>query len=140
MNAKEYLAQARELDALIDTKLDQIAKMRATMTRCTHTLSGMPGGGKRTDWTDTAARVYELEEAMNGDIDRLTALKREIGETIDRLSDPTQRALLHGRYLGGWSWTKTARVIGYSVDGTFKIHRHALKKVDEILKSGSNGQ
>ena len=42
MKAKEYLSQARHLDARINTKIMQVAQLNDLATRATSTLSGMP--------------------------------------------------------------------------------------------------
>ena len=39
-----YLAQARQIDGLIQAKLEQVVQFRASITRCTAMLSDMPRG------------------------------------------------------------------------------------------------
>ena len=42
MTAKEYLGQARFLDTRIDSKIQQVSRLRDLATKCTSTLSDMP--------------------------------------------------------------------------------------------------
>ena len=42
-----YLTQARQIDGLIQAKLEQIAQLRASITRGTAMLSDMPRGSVR---------------------------------------------------------------------------------------------
>ena len=42
MNAKEYLSQAMYIDQRINSKLEQVTRLRENVTNCTATLSDMP--------------------------------------------------------------------------------------------------
>lgn len=126
MTARAFLSRARTLDGEIDCKLEQVMRLRSRLTSCTRLLTDVPGGGT-TDWTDTVARVLELEEEINGDINRLIDLKREIRERIDAVENPTHRQLLELRYLCGMSWRKIAGKMHYSEDWVKEMHTHALE-------------
>ena len=43
MRTEEYLNQARHLDTQINSKLSQIESLSALATKCTATLTDMPG-------------------------------------------------------------------------------------------------
>lgn len=47
MTAKEYLGQAYRIDQRINSKLEQVASLRALATKATSTLSDPPQGGSR---------------------------------------------------------------------------------------------
>ena len=42
MNAKEYLSQAMHIDQRINSKLEQVTRLRENAANCTATLSDMP--------------------------------------------------------------------------------------------------
>ena len=96
MNAKEYLSQAFHIDQRINSKLEQVMKLRETSTKATATLSDMP----RSDspnvhrLEDTICKIIDLENEINHDIDRLVDLKREARDVIGQLSDPDQQLIL----------------------------------------------
>ena len=98
-----YLAQARQIDGLIQAKLEQIAQLRASITRGTAMLSDMPRGGPMRDWTDTAARVADMETELREQINLMIDVKGEITEAILTVPDMELRTLLNYRYLTGWS-------------------------------------
>ncbi len=123
--AKEYLSRARTLDSEINCKLEQIAQLEAQMTRCAQVLSDMPGGGPR-DWTDIVAKALDLKQQLDGDIDRLIDVKREIRAAIAAVENPTYRQLLEMRYLCGWSWQRVADEMHYSREAVCRIHKKAL--------------
>ena len=47
MTVKEYLSQAYRIDQRINSKLEQVASLRALATKATYTLSDTPPSGSR---------------------------------------------------------------------------------------------
>ena len=129
MTARDYLSQARQLDAAIDARLERIARLRALVSGRAARTDGMPRGGAGVDWTDTVVRIDEMERALDRDIDRLIDLRREIAEVIAAVPDMRYRTLLEYRYLCGWSWRRIARAMNYSEDWTRHAHGRALRMV-----------
>lgn len=129
MTAKQYLEQARWLDRQINSKLEQIASLRALLRRCTQSISSASGGGKK-DWTETAVRLTVLEESINADVDRLLMLNEEIPKVIAQLPDAKMRCLLEMRYINGYGWNKIARKMAYGRSTVFAIHDEALSKIE----------
>ena len=129
MTARDYLSQARQLDAAIDARLERIARLRALVSGRVARTDGMPRGGAGVDWTDTVVRIDEMERALDKDIDRLIDLKREIAEVIAAVPDMRYRTLLEYRYLCGWSWARIARAMHYGEDWVRHAHGWALKQV-----------
>ena len=58
-----YLAQARQIDGLIQAKLEQIAQLRASITRGTAMLSDMPRGGPLRD-AEGKIPMYETKDGL----------------------------------------------------------------------------
>ena len=56
MTAKEYLSQARLLDARINAKIQQVADLNDLATHATATLTGMPRNPNRSE-----SRMAEAE-------------------------------------------------------------------------------
>ena len=132
MNAKEYLSQAFHIDQRINSKLEQVMKLRETSTKATATLSDMP----RSDspnvhrLEDTICKIIDLENEINHDIDRLVDLKREARDVIGQLSDPDQQLILELRYLCYKTWEEIADELGYCPSNIYRLHGRAL----EILR------
>ncbi len=132
MNAKEYLSQAFHIDQRINSKLEQVMKLRETSTKATATLSDMP----RSDspnvhrLEDTICKIVDLENEINHDIDRLVDLKREARDVIGQLSDPDQQLILELRYLCYKTWEEIADELGYCPSNIYRLHGRAL----EILR------
>src|SRR3712207_7857958 len=89
MTAKEYLAQAYRIDQRINSKLEQIVSLRALATKATSTLSDTPPSGTRNmhSMEYTIAKMVDLENEINEDIDTLVDLKREFVFIIKKIRD-----------------------------------------------------
>ena len=124
-----YLAQARQIDGLIQAKLEQIAQLRASITRGTAMLSDMPRGGPMRDWTDTAARVADMETELREQINLMIDVKGEITEAILTVPDMELRTLLNYRYLTGWSWGRIADAMHYDRATIWRKHKEAIAAV-----------
>lgn len=124
-----YLAQARHIDGLIQAKLEQIAKLRASITRGTAMISDMPRGGPMSDWTDTAARVADMESELREQINLMIDIKGEITEAIMTVPDMELRTLLNYRYLTGWSWARIADAMHYDRATIWRKHKDAMAAV-----------
>nr|DAJ63772.1 MAG TPA: Protein of unknown function (DUF1492) [Caudoviricetes sp.] len=139
MTSKEYLLQARFLDASIRTKVEQIEALNDLATSCTAVISDMPRnpnrGGSRM--ADAVMKIIDLQEEIKNDMIALVNLKREIMDVIKAVSSLELRTILEKRYLSFISWERIAVELGYSIQHTYRLHDMALKEVEEILKHES---
>lgn len=139
MTSKEYLLQARFLDASIRTKVEQIEALNDLATSCTAVISNMPKnqnrGGSRM--ADAVMKIIDLQEEIKNDMIALVNLKREIMDVIKAVSSLELRTILEKRYLSFISWERIAVELGYSIQHTYRLHDMALKEVEEILKHES---
>lgn len=135
MTAKEYLSQAYRLDSRIKSKIDQVSVLNALATKCTSNITGMPKAPRqgRSTTADTVAKIIDLREEINRDIDRLVDLKGELVRTIKAVDDIDCQLLLEGKYLCNKSWEQIAVEMGLRVRRVYDIHSTALEKVEKIL-------
>lgn len=139
MTSKEYLLQARFLDASIRTKVEQIESLNDLATSCTAVISDMPRnpnrGGSRLE--DAVLKIIDLQEEIKTDMIALVNLKREIMDVIKSVSSLELQTILEKRYLSFISWERIAVELGYSIQHAYRLHDAALQEVDEILKHES---
>ena len=135
MTAKEYLNQAYRLDQRINSKLEQVLSLRELTTKATATLSDMPSGGSRNVYRmqDIIGKIVDLENDINRDIDALVDLKREMVTIIKSVADPECQPLLELRFLCFKTWEQIAVEMNYGIDNIYRLHRKALKMVDDLL-------
>lgn len=85
MTAKEYLSQARLLDARINAKIQQVSALNDLATHATATLTGMPRNPNRSEsrMAEAVVKIIDLQNEINHDIDELVDLKREITRRVN---------------------------------------------------------
>ncbi len=131
MTPKEYLSQARWLDMRINSKLQQIESLHSLATKASSTLSNAPHSGARNirRMEDIILKIVALENEINGDIDQLVDLKRDITESIHAVESVEHQSLLEKRYLCLMTWEQIAAETGCSVRNIHLMHGEALRKV-----------
>lgn len=138
MTAKEYLSHAYRIDQRINSKLEQVASLRALATKATSTFSDTPKSGSRNiqSMEATVVKIVDLENEINGDIDTLVDLKREIVGVIKQIDNPEYQTLLELRYLCFYSWEKVAVEMDYDLRYLHKLHRRALEQCTAFIPAG----
>ena len=136
MTAKEYLGQTYRIDQRINSKLEQIASLRELSSKATNTLTDIPRNPSRDihPMESIIAKMIDLENEINNDIDTLVDLKREIVTIIKVIENPEYQTLLELRYLCFKSWEQIAVDMGYELRYLHKLHGRALKTCESILK------
>ena len=132
MTAMEYLSQTYRLDQRINSKLEQVLSLRDLTTKATATMSDMPGGGSRNVYKmqDIIAKIIDLENEINADIDQLVDLKREMVTAIKSVTDPECQTLLELRFLCFKTWEQIAVEMGYSIQHIYRLRDKALKMIE----------
>ena len=142
MTVKEYLSQAYRIDQRINSKLEQVTRLRENAANCTATLSDMPrpDSPNKQRMEETICKIVDLEREINADIDRLVDLKAEARKAINAVSDPVQQLILELRYLCYKPWLEIAETIGYSEATVYRLHGEALKNIAVPEKFTFNGE
>ena len=131
MNAKEYLSQVMHIDQRINSKLEQVVKLRESATKATAMLSDMPRPDAHSMQTmeNTICKIVDLERKINADIDALVDLKAQARRVIGQLKNPDQQLVLELRYLCYRPWTDIMEELGISETSVYRIHGEALKNI-----------
>lgn len=98
----------QELDEL--RKKNTVVKdtVRGSMSSFPYTTHSVTIQGMQKPNGRIAAQEKRLEERM----ERLDAMLTEIDDFIDKLEDSQLRQIINYRYVQGYSWVKTARIVG----------------------------
>lgn len=130
MTAKEYLSQARLLDARINAKIQQVSALNDLATHATATLTGMPHNPSRSEsrMAEAVIKIIDLQNEINHDIDELVDLKREITRRVKSIPNTEYQLLLEKRYLCFMPWEKIAVDMGYSIQHIYRLHDWALRE------------
>ena len=136
MSALVFLSQGYKLELQIQSKLQQIADLRALATQVHSFSSTEPVSHTRdvTAMQSTIAKIVEEEQILNAKIDALVDAKREIREVIDCVEDVTLRLILEKRHLLFQPWEEIAIDLGITSRWAKDRHKEALKAVERILE------
>lgn len=131
MTAKEYLSQARYLDARVNAKIAQLASLNDLATKATSTISDMPRVPNYTGSSleNTVVKIIDLQEEINHEIDTLVDLKKEIYRKIQEVSNPEYKTVLERRYICLETWEQIAVDMNYSIQHIHRMHSLALKEI-----------
>ena len=133
MSTKDYLSQAYRIDQRINSKLAQVMSLRDLLGKATGTLSGAPKAATPNPHTmeDTIAKMVDLENEINEDIDALVDLKAEIMRRIKRVENTEYQTILELRYLCFKRWEEIAVEMGYSLRRLYELHDCALEEISK---------
>ena len=125
---KEYLAQARYLDADINSRQQEL-----DMTR--KNLMSLQGQELKQDvvqssraghYDDKFNLLFEISDTINSKIDKLVALKQDISMRIDRLDDRVYVIILRERYINMLEFHQIANRLNQSERHITRMHGQAL--------------
>ena len=127
-NKIKYLKRYINLDREIERKLEEVARLRAKLTRVTEVFTAEPkGGGSIYGKTEEIlAKIVDLEKEIDADIDRLVAIRDGIKTIIEAVEDNRERLLLQYRYLDGRTFEEIAVQMNYSWRQIHRLHSQAL--------------
>ena len=135
MRAEEFLSRAYRLDQQIQSKVDQLQRIRACASGsgkpCENVKVQTSGPESRVE--NTVVKILEEERMINEEIDRLVEIKREIREVISLVEDVDYRLVLEERNLLFKTWWEISRDMGMGIRWTQMKHREAVKAVQEVL-------
>ena len=128
ISVKEYLRQAYRIDHRINSKLEQVSSLRELAVKATSVLTDMPRKPSRNAYpTETIiAKMIDLEDEINNDIDTLVDIKAEIVNVIKAVEDPELQTVLELRYLCFKTWKQISVEMGYSEQHIYRLHGRAL--------------
>lgn len=131
MTAKEYLNQARHLDALINCRLREIDYWRDLSSSVSGTrFDGMPHSPNRpteAPFVRCLEKIDEIQRSVEEKVAYLVRLKEEINTAIDMLENRDEQLVLRYRYLDDCTWEEISRMLNVSLRTVYRIHGSALQ-------------
>ena len=130
MTAKEYLNQARHLDALINCRLREIDYWRELSS----SVSGSnfephynPNKPTEAPFVRCLEKIDTIQRDVAEKIAYLVRLKGEINTAIDALEMRDEQLVLRYRYLDDCTWEEISRMLNISLRTVHRIHGSALQ-------------
>lgn len=129
MTAKEFLRRARSVDRRVDEAAERVERLRAKLEDGRmSSITGMPRGGS-SDWTQTADRLIELEQAVNARTRELVRWKLAAIDAIRQVEEPRLAEVLELYYIDGFTWEQVAQRMGLDQRWVYRLHGKALLRV-----------
>lgn len=130
MTAKEYLNQARHLDALINCRLREIDYWRDLSS----SVSGSnfephynPNKPTEAPFVRCLEKIDAIQRDVAEKIAYLVRLEGEINTAIDALEMRDEQLVLRYRYLDDCTWEEISRMLNVSLRTVHRIHGSALQ-------------
>ena len=132
MTPKEYLKQSYRLDQKINSDIAEAARLREMASSV-----GSPGfeehynpnRSTEAPFVRCFERVWELEQKINAEIDKLVALKEQIRTVIDKVENPDEQMVLRYRYIHNMTWEQIGDELKADESTVRRWHRRALSSV-----------
>ena len=127
----KYLSQIEYIDEMIGEKQDIIDSLRSSITGTSaSTESERVQTSPKDRLGETCAKIVDLCEQLNKDIDSFVDMKAEVIQTIDQyVDDLKERRLLYLRYLKFIPIESCAKELRISRATAYDFHKAAMQKI-----------
>lgn len=124
-----YLKQAKRLDDIINLKIEQLSdlKLQSAIISSLHDTEKVKTSLNPNKLSGLVAKMVDLENEINKEIDMLYSLKNDIMHSINLIDNKDYQVLLNLRYLNFLTWEEIAAKMGYSIRHIYRLHKQAIK-------------
>lgn len=140
MKAIDYLERIKIMDAMIETKTEELERLRTLAEKTTASAGGerVQASGSKTKLEDCVIKIVQAQNEINASIDRFVDFKKEAMELIDRACDADCIRLLYKRYFSYMKWEEIAVDMNYTYQWiSGGLHQRALSQVQKALDERS---
>ena len=136
MMANDYLNQIRDLNRIINHKLDELSELRALAEKVTTMVSDMPGNASHDPHKNEKiiVQLIEAEKEVDDYVDRLIDLRRDAKKQIAKIRSMDSRIVLEKRYISLQSWAQIAKKMKKSQRQIFRFHKDGMAALERILE------
>ena len=132
MTAKEYLRQSYRLDQKINSDIAELARLREMamgISAPSFEERHNPNRPTEAPFVSALEKVWELQEKVNAEIDRLVDLKDQIRTVIEQVEDPDQQMVLRYRYIHNYPWRRIGDALHADERTIRRWHGRALQRI-----------
>ena len=126
--AKDYFAQIRKTDRLIQRLKGTVATLRSGLTSQSYELKPdkVQSSGAKNPLESTMIKILDLERQITARIDELATMRNDTFSMIKNVPDLEQQNILIGRYIQLKEWDDIAAELSFSPKWVLKLHGKAL--------------
>lgn len=132
MTAKEYLRQAYRLDHRINSdiaEMERLQEMAESVGSPGFEEHYNPNRPSEAPFVRCLEKVWDLEQKINSEIDRLIDLKAQMREVIATASNADEQMVLRYRYIHNMTWEQIGDELHADRTTVYRWHNSALNHV-----------
>jgi len=132
MTAKEYLRQAYRLDHRINSdiaEMERLQEMAGSVGSPGFEEHYNPNRPTEAPFVRCLEKVWDLEQKINSEIDRLIDLKAQMREVIATASNADEQMVLRYRYIHNMTWEQIGDELNADRTTVYRWHNSALNHV-----------
>lgn len=132
MTAKEYLRQAYRLDHRINSdiaEMERLQEMAGSVGSPGFEEHYNPNRPNEAPFVRCLEKVWDLEQKINSEIDRLIDLKAQMREVIATASNADEQMVLRYRYIHNMTWEQIGDELHADRTTVYRWHNSALNHV-----------
>lgn len=124
------LRRMRQLMKRLPSILWEIEQKEANATRTTSNITGMPrGGGGLNKTEDARIALIAAKDSYRETMEELERLRKELEQSLLKLTDENERAMMRMRYIHGYKPEEIAEVISYHPRTVYRKLESAERKL-----------
>lgn len=133
MKAKEFLQQIRKIEFEIKMMEREINELYTPISAVR--FDNIPGVPDPDATLHIVERIGVLQEQYQARVDELLKRRDECVMTIMKIKNNKAAEVLYYRYLDSFTFGTIARLMKYSKERIFQLHREGLNELDAILET-----
>lgn len=134
MTAKQYLRQAYRLNELINSHLHEKEMLEDLSVSLSSQSSGSKVQGSTSDKVGkTVARIVDMSNQIDEEIDSLVSLKKDIHSVIEKVIGADTKLVLRKRYIEFLGWEMIAEDLSFTTQWVNVLHTRGLQQVSNII-------
>src|SRR5690606_13440262 len=125
---KQYLRRLKQLNNIVQSKLDEIETLTSLAQRMTNVSKNVlvQKSTPQDKLSELISKIIDLKNELKKDVDNLLDLKLDIIQKINDIENNDYKLLLTLRYLNFKTWEEIAVEMGYTYQWVHVLHGRAL--------------
>ena len=133
--ASQLLDELKNLDADIQSRIDEIRTLEASLLSSPKWSSDKIKGGKPIKVDDVYAQLIVLKESIEQDTNEAINRKLELSRLINKVSNPKERAILRMTYILKQYPEDVMEHLKISQTTYYRLRKHATEELDIFLEA-----
>lgn len=132
--AKELLNELQNLDMDIQSRIDEINELEASLLSSPKWTADKVKGGQAKKVDDVYTRLIVMKEAIEQDTKEVIDRKLELGRLINKLKNPKSRSVLRMTYITKMYVDDVCDKMGISRTTFYTLRNTAICELNDVLE------